>query len=61
MFEEMTLGNLFTALIVTGSILFIILVYIAAKLESLSKNIEKQYDFSNLKNQILSDLKKGQP
>jgi hypothetical protein len=61
MFEEMTIGNVFTAVIITGAVLFIILVYIAAKIESLSKNVEKQKDFANLKNQIVSDLKKGQP
>ena len=59
MFDEMTLGNLFTAVIVTGAVLFIILVYIATRLESISKNIDKQRDFANLKNQIISDLKKG--
>jgi len=61
MFDEITLSNLFTTVIIVGAILFIILVYVSFKLESLSKNIEKQHDFSNLKNQIMSDLKKGQP
>ncbi len=58
MFDSMTIGNLFLALIITGAILFIFLLYVAFKIESLSKHIEKQRDYSELKNQIVADIKK---
>ena len=59
MFETITLGQIFLALIVIGALGIILLLYIAFKLDSLTKQIDKQHDMAELKNQIVAEIKKG--
>jgi hypothetical protein len=58
MFDTITSGDIFLTLIVIGAILFIFLLYVAFRLESLSKQYEKQRDMSELKTQIVAEIKK---
>jgi len=58
MLDNITLANIFVAIIITGAILFIFLLYVAFRLESLSLKFERQHYISELKNQIVAELKK---
>jgi hypothetical protein len=58
MFETITLGQTFLALIIIGALGVILLLYIAFKLDSLIKHVDKQHDMAELKNQIVAEIKK---
>jgi hypothetical protein len=60
MLDEITLGQIFLTIIIIGAVLFIFLLYVAFKLESLAKQIEKQRDISELKTQIVSEIRREQ-
>jgi hypothetical protein len=50
MFENVDSSQIYILLIVTGGLSVILLLYIAFKLESIGKLIEKQKELSDLKN-----------
>jgi hypothetical protein len=58
MFDTITLGTTYLTLIIIGAILFIFLLYVAFRLESLAKQFEKQRDMSELKTQIVAEIKR---
>lgn len=58
MFDSIALSDIFLTLIIIGAILFIFLLYVAFRLESLSKQFEKQRDMSELRTQIVADIKR---
>ncbi|RJQ41152.1 MAG: hypothetical protein C4555_00425 [Dehalococcoidia bacterium] len=59
MFENITLSNIMTTLIIVGAVLFVFLLYVAFKLESLAKQFEKQHDMTELRTQIVSEIKRN--
>jgi hypothetical protein len=59
MFDNITLGNVFITLIIIGSIIFIFLLYVAFRLESLAKQFEKQHDMAELRAKIAADMKRN--
>jgi len=58
MFDTITLGDTYLTLIIIGAILFIFLLYVAFRLESLAKQFEKQRDMSELRTQIVAEIKR---
>jgi len=59
MFDNVTLGQVYLTLLVIGALAIILLLFVAFKLDSLTKHIDKQRDMSELKNQIISEIRKG--
>jgi hypothetical protein len=61
LFENITLPGLTVILITTGVIILIFLLWVLIKLDSISKQIEKQRDNAELKASIVNELKKNKP
>jgi hypothetical protein len=59
MFETITLGQAYLTIIVIGALTIILLLYIAFKLDSIAKQIDRQRDLSELKSQIVAEINKG--
>jgi hypothetical protein len=59
MFDTITLGQVYLTLIVIGALSIILLLFIAFKLDSLTKQIDRQRDLSELKSQIVAEITKG--
>lgn len=58
MFDTISLSNIFVAVLIVGIVLFIFLLYVAFRLEALSKYFERQRVISELKKDIISEIKK---
>ena len=58
MFETITLGQIYLTLIIIGALSIILLLFVAFKIDSLTKHIDKQRDLSELKTQIVAEIDK---
>lgn len=58
MFDNITLGQAFLTLLIIGGLCLIIVIYVAFKLDSLTRHVDRQHEMSELKTQIVSELKK---
>jgi hypothetical protein len=57
MFENITLPQVFLAIIIITIIFLSLLLFIAIKLDGLCRHTERQQDIKELKSQIVSELK----